>query len=159
MAVAARGDEADLAAVPPDRFVARGVGVSASISSVTSWWRRRAVALGERRSPADEVALVPGDPAVHAGHARRVGLGELRRPDPEALFEPQREQGVVAVFPDAEVAAGGEQRAPQRPMFERAAVDLVAEFAHDRDARDARADKPDVDDAAAMNGMAALETS
>ncbi len=148
MAVSAGGDEPDLTAVPPDRLVAGGVRVKrVDLQGDELTGRRRPVALGQRHRPADEIALVPGDPPVHPGHARGVGLGELRRPDAEALLQPQRVEGVISVFPHVEVAAGRQQRSPQSSMIERAAVNLVPEFAHDRDARDPRRHEAHVDDA------------
>ena len=153
MTVAARGDKADFAAIAPDRLVARSVRVERVDFQRRELMRgRRAVAFGESRRPADEFALVPGDPAVHARHPGRIGLGELRRPDAEALFEPEREKGVIAVFAKAEVPARVDQRAPQRPVLERAAVDLIAELADHRNARDPRPNQSDVEDRSGHEG-------
>ena len=130
---------------PPDRLVAGRVGVErVDFERDQLALGRRALALHQRRLAADKIALVPGDPAVHAGHARSMILREFRRPDAEALFEPERQQRVIAVFPDPEVASGFEQGPAQVGVLERAAVDLVAEFAGDRQARHLRPHQADI---------------
>src|SRR5271163_1248753 len=114
MAIAARGHEAGHGPGTPDWLIAGRVRVDrVDFERDQLPVRRRTLALHERRLAADELALVPGDPAVHAGHARGIGLGELGRPDAETLFEPERQEGVVAIFPDAKLAPRLEQRPAQ----------------------------------------------
>src|SRR6185437_4960092 len=110
VAVADGGHEAGHRAYPPNRLVARGVGVErVDLERDQAPLGPRALALRERRLAAEEIAFVPGDPAIHAGHPRRAILGEFGRPDTEALFEPEREKRVIAVFPQAQVASGFDQ--------------------------------------------------
>src|ERR1700733_6602114 len=126
MAVAAGGYEADYGARLPDRLIASRVRI------VRVDFKRDQLALGRRLLalrkcglPAQKIALVPGDPAVHTGHPRRAVLCEFRRPYAEAFLEPQRQKRVVAVLLNAKVAPRLEQSPAQARVFERAGIDLV----------------------------------
>src|SRR6202020_109451 len=129
-AVAAGGYKADYRARPPDRLIAGRVridGVDFQRDQLSLG--RRSLVLRECGLPAQKIALVPGDPAVHTGHARRTVLCEFRRPYAEAFLEPQRQKRVIAVLLDPEVPSRLEQGSAQDRVLERAAIDLVAEFA------------------------------
>ena len=97
VAVGAGGGEADQATVQPDPLVAGGVGVGRVDRQQGQATVRLGLACGERRLATDEVRLVEVDEPVQTGHCRRVGLGELRRPDAVALLEPQ---AVDCAIPD-----------------------------------------------------------
>ena len=71
------------------------------------------LALGESSLAPHEIALVPSDEAVEPGHARRVGLGELGRPDPVGLLDAQAVDRAGTDRNEAEVGAHRRQRAPQ----------------------------------------------
>src|SRR5262249_28009106 len=129
----------------PDGFVPGRVGIdSIDLKRDKVARRRAALSLPQRRVTANETVLAEIDPAVHAGHAGGVGLGEFARPDTEALLQPQRIGCVVAVFANTVPRADLEQGLAQGGMLRRMAVYLVAEFAGDGQAPDPRTDKADV---------------
>src|ERR1700722_10522062 len=104
VAVAAGGYKADHRAQSPDWLVAARIRiVRVAFKRDQLALGRRPLALRKRGLAAEKIAFVPGDPAIHAGHARRTILRELRRPDAEALLEPQRQKRVIAVLPNAKV--------------------------------------------------------
>ena len=152
--VAARGDETDAGLARPDRLEPAGVGtLGVDLERDETLRRPVPLAFGERRVAPDEIALLPVDPAVHAGFARRVALGEFRRPDAEALLQPEREKRVEADLADAVIRPRLQQRAAQRDVVAVAAVDLVAQLAADAHPCDARADHADVELAHAHEGQ------
>src|SRR5215469_11021517 len=105
MAIGAGGDETDPAVSLPDGLEARGIRILCGDLQGHELPRRRLFALPESRLPADEVRLVEGDEAVEAAHARRIGPGELPRPDAEALLDAQGVEGVVAELRQPMIAA------------------------------------------------------
>src|SRR5277367_794357 len=145
MTIAAGSREPDAPTIAPNRLVARGVRIDRIHFEGHEPMRwRRTLALGQCLFASDEIEFVPGDPTVHAGHPRGIDLSELGRPDPKALFESQRVESHISIFGHAEVLAGFDQQTAQYRMFQRMAVDLVAEFAGNREAADLGADQSDV---------------
>src|SRR5580693_8364682 len=146
MTVAARSREPDAPPIAPNRLIARGVRIGrVHFEGDELMRRRRTLALDQCLLASDEIAFVPGDPTVHAGHPRGIDLSELGRPDPEALFEPQRVESDISILGHAEVLAGFEQQTAQHRMVQRIAIDLIAEFAGNREPADLGADQSDVD--------------
>src|SRR5271156_5465318 len=85
MTVAARSREPDAPPIAPNRLIARGVRIDrVHFEGDELMRRRRSLALRQCLLASDEIAFVPGDPTVHAGHPRSIDLSELGRPDPEA---------------------------------------------------------------------------
>src|SRR5450631_4026240 len=75
--IAAGRDETDAMFSTPDRFVARRIRINCihfKRDRLMGW--PRPGALGRRLFTAYEIAFVPSDPAVHAGHTWRVPLSE-----------------------------------------------------------------------------------
>ena len=152
MPISARGDEAHQPPVLPDRLETAGIRVALGQLERHDGPRGTCLAFFQRGLLADEV-LRPVDPAVHAGFARRIALGEFPAPDAEALLKPQRQKRVVADLAQAQAFARVDQRAAQRDMFRGTAMDLVAKLARDRQPSDLAAQQPDIEGAAAHEGQ------
>ncbi len=87
MAIAARGGEADHAAVGKHRLVAVGVGVGGVDDERHELLARRLVLLAQRSLATDEVGLGEVDEAREAGLGRRDVRGVLAQPGAEAFFQ------------------------------------------------------------------------
>ena len=147
------GDEANPFAVTPNRLVAGAVGVG-GIYLQGHQLPRCAVRLPflTGRLGADEV-LRPVDPAVEAGHRRRVLLAVFGRPDSEALLHPQRKESVVSVLDRTESRARFHQQAARADMLGGRTMNLEAQLAGDGDPTDPGPDQPDIHEPTAHEGQ------
>src|SRR6266851_5054653 len=118
VAIAAGGHEAHAPIAYPDGLEAGSVGVlGIDLKRHEALGRAAAIAFAERRVPPDEGRFVEGDEAVEAAHTRRIGPGELARPDAETLFEPQGIHDIKADLPQPQIGAGLEKPPIERPLF------------------------------------------
>ena len=157
MPVTARGDKTDPFVVLPDWLISgriRVVGIDFKGDQLLRNISARSF-LG-CRFVTDEVITRPVDPAVHAGHAGSAILGELGTPDAETLFQTQRVHCIKSKLPDVLFRASLEQDLSQGDVFSSAAVDLIAQFATDRNAGNPRTDKADVHRCASHEGQSGI---
>ena len=73
---------------------------------VTKRFAEAALAPGDQRVAAEELALVGMDEAVEAGFEGRIFDRQLAADQPVGLLDRQRHHGLDAEGPDAELAAG-----------------------------------------------------
>ena len=115
--------------IEPDWFIAGGVGV-VGVDFQGHQTLQCTVFLAGLQCcvTADEIQFCPVYPTIHPSHGRGAVLCEFSTPDTKAFFQPQRIHGVETKFADSLVTTCFKQHLPQRGMFKRTAVDLVAEL-------------------------------